>query len=662
MSAVTKQSPTDKLSPTESSAVDIPTADLSIKGSSSIVRRNSEVSDELQASQLHPLLKKIYANRGITRLQQINYSLKNLLDYSSLKGIDLASEIVSKAIMQQKKIVIVGDFDADGATSCALMMRVFKAFGLQNIDYLVPNRFDFGYGLSPQIVDVAAGHVAELQSLELQSPALQSMPQTAFDSKPNLIVTVDNGISSIAGVERANELGIKVVITDHHLAGDELPQAAAIVNPNQPDCEFPSKVIAGVGVAFYLMLAVRACLRRKGWFCERAASRSTSQTMSQATTKSRSNSAGRIEPNMASYLDLVALGTVADVVSLDDNNRILVEFGLQRIRANKACAGINALLGIAGKSPKNCSSQDFGFIIGPRLNAAGRLDDMSIGIECLLSDDHEQAASYASTLNQMNQQRRQIEGEMLEQANELLDKQLKSLDNDAVIPNALALYDEQWHQGVVGLLASRIKEKLHRPVIAFADAGNGELKGSGRSIPGLNIRDVLDAISKQYTQLIDKFGGHAMAAGLTIKQDQFALFRQVFDEQVSAALRPEDLNNVSESDGPVDEEYMTMLTSELFKFASPWGQQFPEPIFDDVFKVVNWRIVGEKHLKMDLANEETGQYYAAIAFNKTNANLPVGDDNIRIVYRLDVNEFRGKRSLQLMVQHIEGVQTFEQKQ
>lgn len=661
MSAVTKQSPAARLStkqmPTEkSSPADLSAEELTSKRSSSIVRRNAEISDELQASQLHPLLKKIYANRGITRLHQIDYSLKNLLDYSSLKGIDLASEIVSKAIMQQKKIVIVGDFDADGATSCALMMRAFKAFGLQSIDYLVPNRFDFGYGLSPQIVDVAAGHVValqlpKLQSPELQSPESQSMSQAAFDSKPDLIVTVDNGISSITGVERANELGIQVVITDHHLAGDELPQAAAIVNPNQPDCEFPSKVIAGVGVAFYLMLAVRACLRRKGWFCERAVSQSTSSTTGRPT----GNPAGRVEPNMASYLDLVALGTVADVVPLDDNNRILVEFGLQRIRANKACAGINALLDIAGKSAKNCSSQDFGFIIGPRLNAAGRLDDMSIGIECLLSDDHEQATSYASMLNQMNQQRRQIEGEMLEQANVLLDKQLQSLNNNVVIPSALALYDEQWHQGVVGLLASRIKEKFHRPVIAFADAGNGELKGSGRSIPGLHIRDVLDAISKQHTQLIDKFGGHAMAAGMTIKQAQFALFQQAFEEQVSVALRPEDLNNVNESDGPVDEEYMTMLTSELFKFASPWGQLFPEPVFDDVFKLVNWRIVGEKHLKMDLAKADTGQYYTAIAFNKTDVDLPAGDDNIRIVYRLDVNEFRGKRSLQLIVQHIESL-------
>jgi single-stranded-DNA-specific exonuclease len=575
---------------------------------SSIVRRNAAVSDELKNSDLHPLLKKIYANRGVTKLKQVEYSLKDLLDFSLLKDIDIAAEIVSQAIIENKRIIVVGDFDADGATSCAVMVRSLKAFGLENVDYLVPNRFDYGYGLSPQIVDVAA------------------------QSKPDLIVTVDNGISSIDGVNRANELGIQVVVTDHHLAADSLPDAAAIVNPNQPGCEFPTKMIAGVGVAFYLMLAVRACLREKNWF---------------------DGQSGRVEPNMANYLDLVALGTVADVVALDENNRILVASGLQRIRANKACAGINALLTIAGKSIEGCSSQDFGFIIGPRLNAAGRLDDMSIGIECLLSDNYEQAFKYASTLNQMNLQRRQIESEMLEQAFNLLQQQVEQLDEKELIPNALALYDEQWHQGVVGMLASRIKEKYHRPVIAFADAGNGELKGSGRSISGLHMRDVLDAISKQHTNLIDKFGGHAMAAGLTIKQDKFSLFQQAFSKQVSAVLRAEDLNNINETDGPIIEEYMTIEASEIFKYASPWGQLFPEPVFDDVFKILNWRIVGQKHLKLDLVKQESGACYSAIAFNKTDEDLPEGDENIHIVYRLDVNEFRGNRNLQLIVQHIE---------
>lgn len=573
---------------------------------SSIVRRYETVSDELENSTLHPLLKKIYANRGVTKLKEVSHSLSDLIDYSLLKDVDKATEIVAQAIMLQKKILVVGDFDADGATSCAVMLRSLTAFGLASVDYLVPNRFDFGYGLSPQIVDVAA------------------------QSKPDLIVTVDNGISSIDGVKRANELGIQVVVTDHHLAGDLLPDAAAIVNPNQPGCEFPEKTIAGVGVAFYLMLAVRAALRQNGWFVE-----------------------GRSEPNMANYLDLVALGTVADVVPLEHNNRILVESGLQRIRAGKACAGINALLSIAGKSIERCSSQDFGFIIGPRLNAAGRLDDMSIGIECLLSDDDERALQYAATLNQMNIQRRQIESEMLEQACNLLEQQISLLDNSDRIPDALALYDEQWHQGVVGLLASRIKEKYHRPVIAFANAGNGEIKGSGRSIPGLHMRDVLDAISKQHAGLIDKFGGHAMAAGLSIKQEKFALFQTAFNAHVSSVLRPEDLDNISETDGPVDEQFMNIETSEQLKFAGPWGQLFPEPVFDDVFKVINWRIVGEKHLKLDLAKRDSGACYSAIAFNKTDADMPPGEDSIHIAYRLDVNEFRGNRNLQLIVQHIE---------
>lgn len=581
--------------------------------SSSIVRRDMVVSEELKSSDLHPLLKKVYANRGVSSLQQVSYSLDNLINYALLKDIDLASQIIADAITQQKRILIIGDFDADGATSCAVMVRSLKAFGLLDVDYLVPNRFDFGYGLSPQIVDVAA---------QLNSGAA-----------PDLIITVDNGISSIDGVRRANDLGIQVVVTDHHLAGDELPEASAIVNPNQPGCPFPTKSIAGVGVAFYVMLAVRAALRERNWFGEKVP-----------------------EPNMASYLDLVALGTVADVVPLDENNRILIEHGLQRIRANKGCAGINALLTIAGKSIESCCSQDFGFIVGPRLNAAGRLDDMSVGIECLLSDDYEQALHFASMLNQMNIQRRQIEGEMLEQALVLLDDQLTLLNGQEEIPDALALFDDEWHQGVVGLLASRIKEKFHRPVIAFADAGNGELKGSGRSIPGLHIRDVLDSVSKQHRDLIDKFGGHAMAAGLTIKQANLEKFKEAFSAQVSSVLRPEDRTNSCETDGPIDARYLTIETSEQLKYASPWGQLFPEPVFDDDFRIANWRIVGEKHLKLDLVKEDTGESFAAIAFNKTDTDLPAGDNGIHIVYRLDVNEFRGNRSLQLIVQHIEAVQ------
>jgi single-stranded-DNA-specific exonuclease len=578
---------------------------------SGIVRRDAVISEELQHSELHPVLKKVYANRGITELKQVDYRLNKLIDYSLLKDIDRASQVVADAVIQQQHILVIGDFDADGATSCAVMLRSLHAFGLHNVDYLVPNRFDFGYGLSPQIVDVAA--------------------TMNGNSRPDLIITVDNGISSNAGVERATELGIPVVITDHHLAGDVLPEALAIVNPNQPGCDFPEKTIAGVGVAFYLMLAVRAVLREKNWFGDE-----------------------REEPNMAAFLDLVALGTVADVVPLDENNRILVECGLQRIRGNKACAGINALLTIAGKSIEACSSSDFGFIIGPRLNAAGRLDDMSVGIECLLSDDYTQALQYATVLNQMNLQRRQIEGEMLEQAFTLLDRQLSSLQHTD-IPDALSLYDEQWHQGVVGLLASRIKEKFHRPVIAFADAGNGELKGSGRSIPGMHIRDVLDAVSKKHVGLIEKFGGHAMAAGLTLRQENFESFKSAFAEQAGLALRAEDLDDIKETDGAIDSRYLSIDVCEQLKYASPWGQLFPEPEFDDSFRVLNWRIVGGKHLKLELLKDDTGECYDAIAFNKTDADLPVGDDDIHIVYRLDVNEFRGKRTLQLIVTHIEAL-------
>lgn len=582
--------------------------------STSIVRRNVEQSDELNNSDLHPILKKVYANRGVTKLKQVSYRLNDLVDYTLLKDIDIAADIVSDVIIQQKSIVVVGDFDADGATSCAVMLRSLKAFGLNQVDYLVPNRFDFGYGLSPQIVDVAA--------------TLQP------NAKPDLIITVDNGISSVEGVERATELGIPVIVTDHHLAGDTLPKAEAIVNPNQPGCNFPEKTMAGVGVAFYLMLAVRAALREKNWFVKN----------------------DKPEPNMAKFLDLVALGTVCDVVPLDENNRILIESGLQRIRANKACKGISALLTIAGKSIENCSSQDFGFAIGPRLNAAGRLDDMSIGIECLLSDDYEQALQYATTLNQMNLQRRQIEGEMLEQAMTLLDEQLTLLDERQVIPDAMALYDEQWHQGVVGLLASRIKENFHRPVIAFADAGNGELKGSGRSIPGLHIRDVLDSVSKKHEGLIEKFGGHAMAAGLTIKQENLELFQRTFAEQVSLVVRKEDLSNTNETDGAIESKFLTIDVCQKLKYASPWGQLFPEPVFDDIFRVVSWKIVGQKHLKLVLEKEGTGDSFDAIAFNKTDVDLPAGNDNIHIVYRLDINEFRGNRTLQFIVQHIEAVE------
>jgi single-stranded-DNA-specific exonuclease len=580
-----------------------------------IFHRDAEISEALQHSDLHPLLKRIYANRGVTNPGEVEYELNNLLDYHLLKGIDTAASIVADAIESGKKILIVGDFDADGATSSAVVMRCLRAFGHQQADYLVPNRFDFGYGLSPQIVDVAVEQCGH----------------------PGLIITVDNGISSIEGVARANEHGIEVVVTDHHLAGDQLPNAAAIVNPNQPGCDFPEKSIAGVGVAFYLMLAVRAQLRERNWFDSQ-----------------------RNEPNMAAFLDLVALGTVADVVPLEKNNRILVAAGLQRIRQNRASAGILALLNVAGKSPERCTAQEFGFAIGPRLNAAGRLEDMSVGIECLLSDDAGQAGRYASMLNEMNTRRRDIESEMLAQAMKSIDQLYPADAGNHTMAPAIALYNQQWHQGVVGLVASRIKERFHRPVIAFAPGSDveptakdahRELKGSARSIPGVHIRDVLDAIDRKYS-VIEKFGGHAMAAGLTIREENFETFEQAFIAEVESVLDEDMLSPWTYTDGSVEDDLLTMEFSDLLRFSGPWGQHFPEPLFDGIFSVTSWRIVGDKHLKLELVRQSSGLCVDAIAFNMTDADLPAGDDRIHIAYRMDVNEFRGNRRLQLIVEKI----------
>ncbi len=567
------------------------------------------VSEELASSELNPLLQQLYANRGVTRLDQLDYSLSQLADYHELKDIQPAADIIAEHIIENRKIIIVGDFDVDGATSSALMIRALQAFGATRVSYLVPNRFKTGYGLGPEIVALADEQSAEL------------------------IITVDNGIASIEGVAEANQRHIKVVVTDHHLPAETTPAAAAIVNPNQHGCLFPCKNTAGVGVAFYVMLAVRARLRESGRF-------------SAAT-----------QPNMAVLLDLVALGTVADVVPLDRNNRLLVALGLQRIQQNRGCAGINALLSIAGKNSARCSSQDFGFVIGPRLNAAGRLEDMSIGIECLLSDDDAQALSLAQQLDDINHQRRQIEADMLSQA-------LHKLETDCALPDpanqstpidaGLALYHPDWHQGVVGLIASRVKEKYHRPVFAFANAEQvGVLKGSGRSIPGLHIRDTLDLLAKSSPDLILKFGGHAMAAGLSIRTEKFELFRQLFNHQVSLLLDEKDLTMVRQTDGSVPPDFMTIDFSLLIKYAGPWGQAFPEPLFDDVFSVDNWSIVGKKHLKMRLKQIDHQRVYNAIAFNMDESVLPAGDIPVRVVYRLDVNEFRGNRSLQLIVNHIE---------
>jgi single-stranded-DNA-specific exonuclease len=569
-----------------------------------IHRRNLGISDELEQAALHPVLKRIYANRHVRNLSQVDYSLDRLISFHDLKGIDTAANIVADAIVSDQRLLIVGDYDADGATSTALVVRALNSFGAANVNYLVPNRFEYGYGLTPEIVNVAS------------------------EFTPDVLITVDNGISSIDGVNAAKQHNIKVVITDHHLAGKQLPDADAIVNPNQPGCEFASKSIAGVGVAFYLMLAVRASLRNRGWFNDQ-----------------------RPEPNMADLLDLVALGTVADVVALDENNRILVEQGIRRIRAGKTGPGIKALFQAAGKDIRNCSSMDFGFFIGPRLNAAGRLEDMSAGVECLLTDSVSVAENIATELNNLNNQRKRIEQEMLSQALDDMDAILATLEGSQ-LQAGLCLYNNQWHQGVIGLLASRIKERFHRPVIAFADAseeaGNSELKGSARSIQGLHIRDVLDSIATRHPGLIQKFGGHAMAAGLSIDKADFETFRQAFEQEVASLLSEDELEEVVETDGSIDPAYMSLETAEIIGSAGPWGQHFPEPVFDNQFELLEWKIVGEKHLKMQLRHHQGGNAVNAIAFNTVADDLP-SFENIHVAYRLNINEFRNTRSLQLIV-------------
>jgi len=569
-----------------------------------IHRRNLGISDELQNAALHPVLKRIYANRQINNLSQIDYSLDRLINYNQLKGIDAAANIVADAICANQSILIVGDYDADGATSSALVVCALNSFAAANVNYLVPNRFEYGYGLTTEIVKVAR------------------------EFSPQVLITVDNGISSIDGVNAAKQNNIKVVVTDHHLPGDQLPDADAIVNPNQPGCKFASKSIAGVGVAFYLMLAVRACLRERDWFNDK-----------------------RPAPNMADLLDLVALGTVADVVPLDENNRILVEQGIRRMRGGKTRPGIRALFQAAGKDIRACTSTDLGFFIGPRLNAAGRLEDMSAGVECLITDSNTVAGGIATELNNLNMQRKQIEQGMLTVALDEMNSLLDTLDARQ-LQAGLCLYNSAWHQGVIGLLAARIKERFHRPVVAFAnandDAGSNEIKGSARSIPGLHIRDVLDTIATRNPGLIQKFGGHAMAAGLSLNKADFEAFKQAFEHEVESLLSADELEEVVETDGSIEPGQMSLETAEVIESAGPWGQHFPEPVFDNQFEILNWKIVGEKHLKMQLRHNEGGRAIDAIAFNTVTDDLP-SFEKIHLAYRLNVNEFRNNRNLQLIV-------------
>jgi len=548
-----------------------------------------------------PLLTQLYINRGISNATELDNSTQSLLHAQQLKGITAACELLYQALLSSQKIIVVGDFDADGATSTALSILALRGLGFTNIDYLIPNRFDYGYGLSPEIVDLAIAKGAQL------------------------LMTVDNGISSLSGAKHAKDKGLKLLITDHHLPGKETPQADAIVNPNQVGCGFPSKNLAGVGVAFYVMLALRAFMQNKGYFTNFKA------------------------PNLAKLLDIVALGTVADVVVLDANNRTLVHQGLARIRAGVCRVGISALISVAKRNQGQLVASDLGFSLGPRLNAAGRLDEMSFGVELLLCENVEQANILANELDALNQSRREIEQGMQDEALKTLAS--LSLDENN-IPHAICLFEKEWHQGVIGLVASRIKERYYRPTFAFAKANNGEIKASARSIPGVHIRDMLDLVDKQIPDVILKFGGHAMAAGLSLKEADFELFsntiNRVLQEQVDSDL----LNNIILSDGQLKGQQFSLEQAQELRDAGPWGQGFPAPLFDGEFKLLQQRLVGSQHLKMTLEFE--GKTIEAIAFNIDVEFWPNPMvKNVYCVYRLEINEFRGNRTVQMLVEVLE---------
>ncbi|WP_041640215.1 single-stranded-DNA-specific exonuclease RecJ [[Mannheimia] succiniciproducens] len=550
-----------------------------------------------------PLLDRLYRSRHIKNSQQLDRTLHSMLAPNQLQGIDQAVQLLITAREKQQKVIIVGDFDADGATSTALTVSALRQLGFTDVDYLVPNRFEQGYGLSVAVAEMALAKGVEL------------------------LITVDNGVSSLDGVAFLKGRGVRVLITDHHLPPEILPAADAIVNPNLADCHFPSKALAGVGVAFYLMLALRAKLRESGEFNEKT------------------------QPNFTELLDLVALGTIADVVPLDQNNRILAHQGLARIRAERCRYGIRALIEVANKDISQLSASDLGYSIAPRLNAAGRLDNMSVGVELLLADSMEQARALALELDGLNQTRKEIEQGMKAEALEIC-RNLTALKTE--LPTGIALYQADWHQGVLGILASRIKDQFHRPVVAFAQDQNGLLKGSARSIEGLHMRDALERINTLYPDMIVKFGGHAMAAGLTIKEELFADFQRSFNQVVTDWLDKDMLQGIVWTDGDLPQTMMNMNTAELLKQAGPWGQAFPEPIFDGEFRILQQRLVGEKHLKMLVEPVNGGPLFDAIAFNIDTRYYP--DLSIRtavLAYKLEINEFRGNRDVQLLVDYIQ---------
>jgi len=554
---------------------------------------------------LHPLLARVFAARGVASAEGLDRSLGRLPSPWLLSGMEAMVDELVAVIKSDQKICVVADFDADGATSCALAIKGLQLLGARRLDFVVPNRFEYGYGLTPEIVELVQRQ------------------------QPDVILTVDNGISSIDGIEAANQAGIKVLVTDHHLPGQTLPHAAAIVNPNLPDDRFPGKSLAGVGVMFYVLMALRRRLREKNWFQDNKLP----------------------EPNLGQLLDYVALGTVADVVSLDQVNRILVYQGLVRIRMGKAAVGIQALIEVARKKAKNLSATDLGFALGPRLNAAGRMDDMALGIHCLLVDDPALAKTMAMQLDDLNTDRREIEGQMQREAMALL-AEMNAL-HTAHLPAGVCLFDKEWHQGVIGILAARVKDQLHRPVIAFAPAGDGIIKGSARSIPGVHIRDVLSDIAATHPKLLNKFGGHAMAAGLSLTLRDYPAFALAFDEMVGKHLAGVDLEQKIWSDGELAEEELNLSVAELLQHVAVWGQGFPEPVFHGRFEVIQSRIVGQRHLKLVLRQPGGQQLLDAMVFFIDQPERWLGIREIVAAYRLDINEYRGARGIQLIVNYLE---------
>ncbi|MCF2859106.1 single-stranded-DNA-specific exonuclease RecJ [Pseudoalteromonas sp. SMS1] len=570
------------------------------------IQPRARIDDSHLPDNLHPVIKQLYATRGVLNAKELNNSAATLLDFRLFKDIAKACDILHTALNAQQRILIVGDFDADGATSTAVLMEGLPQFGFTSVDYLVPDRFSLGYGLSPALAE---------QIVQLS---------------PDLVITVDNGISCISGIDIVKQAGINVIVTDHHLQGEQLPNADAIINPNQHDCQFPSKSIAGVGVAFYLLVALRHHLREATYF----------------------EQSGCPEPNLASLLDIVALGTVADVVALDANNRTLVFQGLARIKSGRTRPGIRALIEVSNRNINRLTASDFGFSLAPRLNAAGRLDDMSLGIACLLANDEYQAKRIANELDALNHERREIEQGMQQEAHAVLER----LNNKTQeVPDAVCLYQDDWHQGVIGILAGRLKEKYHRPAVIFAQGEDGQLKGSCRSIDGVHMRDLLEHINTENPGLILKFGGHAMAAGLSILEADFSQFKRAFETKVAGLLSEELKQCVLLTDGALPPECFNMEFANLLQSAGPWGQQFPEPVFSERFELVQQRLVGEKHLKLVLKHM-TGKLVDAIAFNVDLRVWPnASAQYAEVVYQLDINEFRGKFSLQLIVREIQAL-------